>query len=120
MDSKTAFEQFDTDKNGSLDINEFTKALEFLKLNYPADKIKQIFQSLDIDNSGNITIDEFFTAIHWRQAAYSLKAIKEVMKSKKLDPKTLFECFDTNKDGNLDVKEITESLKCLELSYSND
>lgn len=40
MDSKTAFDQFDTDKNGSLDINEFTKALEFLKLNYPADKIK--------------------------------------------------------------------------------
>jgi Ca2+-binding EF-hand superfamily protein len=42
------------------------------------------------------------------------------MKAKKLDPKTLFECFDFNKDGNLDIKEITESLKCLELSYSND
>lgn len=42
------------------------------------------------------------------------------MKAKKLDPKTLFECFDFNKDGNLDIKEITESLKCLELNYSND
>lgn len=42
------------------------------------------------------------------------------MKAKKLDPKTLFECFDINKDGNLDIKEISESLKCLELNYTTE
>ena len=56
---RSDFEQFDTDKNGSIDRAEFASLLDFLGVEFSSKQIDVAFQAIDDDQSGNIEFEEF-------------------------------------------------------------
>lgn len=50
----------------------------------------------------------------------SLRQIADAMKAKKLSPKQAFALFDTNKDGSLDLSELTKLCEHIGLSLPKE
>lgn len=56
---RTDFEQFDTDKNGYIDLKEFTSLVDFLGIEFSEPQTSAAFVAIDADASGRIEFDEF-------------------------------------------------------------
>ncbi|KAH0798825.1 calcium-dependent protein kinase 12 [Histomonas meleagridis] len=57
--AQTSFNNCDVDKNGSLDLKEFTHFYTYM--GYGSEiSAKYVFEAADIDKSGTITFDEFW------------------------------------------------------------
>ena len=56
-----AFELFDADKSGSIDIHELKEAMKALGVYLKKAQLKAIMDKLDEDGSGTIELDEFTT-----------------------------------------------------------
>jgi len=56
------FDHFDTDNNGQIDYKEFTRLIDALDGNMPAEEMKTGFDIIDYDDNGYIDFDEF---IEW-------------------------------------------------------
>ena len=52
--------EIDTDKNGSVDMDEFKRGLGRLNLDLSERDVKAVFRAVDKDGSGEIDLDEFF------------------------------------------------------------
>jgi hypothetical protein len=69
------FAMFDTDGNGTLDIDEFRTMLQTIQLHMSEDRLIMLFQALDQDGAGYITLDKLLTAIMPKSLASSRFAI---------------------------------------------
>eukprot|EP00931_Biecheleriopsis_adriatica_P066260 TRINITY_DN40654_c0_g1_i1.p1 TRINITY_DN40654_c0_g1~~TRINITY_DN40654_c0_g1_i1.p1 ORF type:complete len:1053 (+),score=157.64 TRINITY_DN40654_c0_g1_i1:35-3193(+) len=58
-EAKKVFEDFDTDKTGTISENELTKFLQDLIPGLTAQQVKTMFQNADCDKDGQISYDEF-------------------------------------------------------------
>ncbi|GER49054.1 centrin2 [Striga asiatica] len=56
---KDAFEQFDTDRSGTIDANELNEAMRVLGFESSEEEITRIIAEVDKDGSGTIDFDEF-------------------------------------------------------------
>ena len=56
---KASFEYFDTDRGGTLDLNELTQALHRSGYQLSQYAIQGIVQRFDIDRSGSFSYDEY-------------------------------------------------------------
>lgn len=65
LNPKAAFEQWDINKDGSIDRSEFAAAVGALSLNYSKEQIDKLFDELDLDKSNSVSIEEFFDALNW-------------------------------------------------------
>ena len=79
--SKIAFDKFDTDKSGEIDVNELEAVMKDvskdLKIDPPSkDEVKQFLDMLDTDKSGKIDVKEFSAFIKLILKA-ALEALKE-------------------------------------------
>ncbi|EER17635.1 centrin, putative [Perkinsus marinus ATCC 50983] len=79
---KRMFDVFDTDKSGTLELKEFIAA--YIKKTYKK------FQAVDQDGSGRIEYPEFLTVME-REDSFLMKR--------------MFDVFDTDKSGTLELKE---------------
>lgn len=61
--ARQAFQQFDTDRSGFIDMNEFSQAMRMLGFNGTQDDIACIFCVVDLDGDGQIRENEFVE--HW-------------------------------------------------------
>jgi NADH dehydrogenase len=57
------FKEADTNKNGTLDLNEFESLCEQLIVRYPQteehlNKMNELFETFDVDRSGELSLDE--------------------------------------------------------------
>jgi len=87
------FEQFDTDRDGTLTAEELRRA--FYSLGVKDDHlIKKIFKSLDVDNDGFLSFSEF--------AAGVLCVFKDLIEERL---HAMFEEYDTDSNGLLDQDE---------------
>jgi len=59
---KTVFEKFDDDKNGSLSLKEFKRAVHTFVGSVPDAELTALFKSADKDNNGSIDEAEFIEA----------------------------------------------------------
>lgn len=56
---KQTFDQFDSDNNGYLSLEELTQAVQALGVNTTGDKIKKFFNDVDTDKDGQVSFQEF-------------------------------------------------------------
>lgn len=54
-----SYDFYDTDKSGSIDMNEFTNALHRNGYMFPPSVCQTIFNSADADHSNSMELDEF-------------------------------------------------------------
>nr|XP_011758699.1 NADPH oxidase 5 [Macaca nemestrina] len=102
------FAIFDSDRSGTITLQELQEALALLIHGSPMDKLKFLFQVYDIDGSGSIDPDELRTVLQscLRESAISLP-------DEKLDQLTLalFESADTDGNGAITFEELRDELQ---------
>jgi Ca2+-binding EF-hand superfamily protein len=128
---KKIFDRIDTDGSGSIDASEFTKGLMS-----SLSQADSMFNYFDITMSGLITFEEFLirscpkitqerllTMLGWvrerkQQMRMSINTTRlkiarstkrKVTKNTGRDYKTMFDMYDKNRDGWLDLNEMTDS-----------
>jgi len=62
---RTNFEYFDRDKNGQIDITEFTKLLRVIDPDATKQQAEKGFKYIDVDENGSIDLEEF---VNWWQS----------------------------------------------------
>jgi Ca2+-binding EF-hand superfamily protein len=89
------FRIMDDDNSGSLDIDEFTKAMKETKMKWTPAEVKEVFDYFDDDKSGDIKYDEFLVGVrgemNCRRAQLVLLA---------------FDVMDKDKSGIIDIDDI--------------
>jgi Ca2+-binding EF-hand superfamily protein len=128
-----AFDRFDADNSGSVDLGEYNKMLRYLELFLLPCDSKRIFYNCDMDDTGELDQDQFEVALYVIMTIqeYQSKAAKmakdaasksgaiednddrDENTSMRLEPHEAFESFDNDQDGLLDQLEFNEALRCL-------
>ena len=58
---REAFDLFDEDGSGEIDVEEFENLMKTLGYNYTDIELKEMIEQIDIDGSGEIDFAEFIT-----------------------------------------------------------
>lgn len=116
---KTIFEQFDEDKNGTIDIKELKHCFEKLQVTFTNEEINDIFKTCDINDDMGISFNEFIVLLC---LVYLLKEDPAAPKSKSRmgipDLEATFEILvdsfvflDSNKDGHVSKNEMIRAIE---------
>lgn len=82
-DLKKAFDEFDTNQNGTLDLGEIEKLCASIKLTTDPAQAREFFNKIDTDHSGAITFQEFAAWYRSGQNAsnqVAFNAVKQITK----------------------------------------
>ncbi|KAL5542587.1 hypothetical protein UlMin_010297 [Ulmus minor] len=115
---RSAFEQYDEDSNGAIDLEELKKCLQQLQLHFTEEDIEDLFHSCDIDGSEGIQFNEFIVLlclIYLLKDQPSSSHTTSKMGSPQLKATfdTIIEVFsflDKNGDGRLNKKDVVKAL----------
>jgi calcium-dependent protein kinase len=91
------FKQIDTDNSGSIEYTEFISACIDKNVYMNEEKLKEAFNLFDSDKSGKISRDEIEKVL---KLSGNSKEVSNIMAK-----------HDTNKDGEIDFKELLEMMK---------
>jgi len=58
-DLRIMFKSFDSDNNGFLDLEEFSKMIDTMRLGVSKESVERLFGVFDEDGSGSLDIDEW-------------------------------------------------------------
>jgi len=105
------FNEFDTDNDGRLNKKDFALGLsKVIPIGDAEKEVNRIFNYIDADNGGYIEFQEFLMATF---------DTKNILSSDNL--RMCFKSFDIDNNGEIDIKEIEESLgKKLDINDWND
>lgn len=124
-DVKTLFEEFDSDKNGSISYDEFLRGVIGEMNDTRMNLTKRAFKIMDTDNSGTIDISDL-------RGRYIAKHHPEVKAGKKTEDEILAEFLDTfeyhfnllndnkSKDRNITMEEWVEYYNNISMSIDED
>ena len=93
------FNDMDTDKNGLINYTEFVASLMDYEKSISKEHLIKCFQNYDEDHSGKIDFIEF------------CKIIKPQNDDEKKELKILYDQFDDNGDGEIDIDEFIQGFK---------
>ena len=93
---KEAFDLFDADKSGQVEISELKEALSNIGLTTESATLNNIMESLDTDHSGQVDFDEFF----------NLLATKASIGESEADLKKVFDLFTGGKSDTIDMETL--------------
>ena len=93
------FNDMDTDKNGLINYTEFIAALMDYEKNIKKEHLIECFQNYDEDRSGKIDFNEF------------CKILRPQNEEEKKELKILYDQFDDNGDGEIDIDEFIQGFK---------
>ena len=93
------FNDMDTDKNGLINYTEFIAALMDYEKNIKKEHLIECFQNYDEDHSGKIDFNEF------------CKILRPQNEDEKKELKILYDQFDDNGDGEIDIEEFIQGFK---------
>ncbi|KAL1196365.1 Calcium-dependent protein kinase 31 [Cardamine amara subsp. amara] len=97
---KTMFTNIDTDKSGTITLEELKTGLTKLGSKLSKTEVEKLMEAVDVDGSGTIDIDEFISATMHR---YKLDRVKHVFK--------LFQHFDKDNNGHITKDELEIAMK---------
>ena len=103
---RSAFERFDTDRNGSIDAHELRSALHHLGVEADSEQSERVLRRYDPDRTGGIELREFARLVAdliEHQAGGDIP--HEVRKA--------FATFDHDRSGTIDACELTRALQAL-------
>merc|ERR1711936_143864 len=93
---KEAFDEFDTDKSGTISPEELLSVLRAMGQNPTEDELLNLVLEVDIDGNGTIEFEEFLSMMK--------KKASEVDEEAEL--REAFKIFDRDKDGYISMKEL--------------
>jgi centrin-1 len=100
---KEAFNLFDTDRSGSIDLRELKAAMRALGFDVKKEEVVKMLASVDKDGNGEITLDEFIQMMTGKMSERDSQ--EEIMK--------VFQLFDEEKTGFItfrNLKKICQEL----------
>ena len=98
LEIKEAFDIFDDDKSGSIDISELKAAMANLGLDSKNAQVSQMVNDLDADGSGSIDFEEFLNML----------TAKVTKKETRADVEKVFRLFDEKKTGKIGLRNLRE------------
>eukprot|EP01083_Nonionella_stella_P034740 94990_1 len=93
---KEAFNLFDTDNSGTIDVKELKAAMRALGFEVKKEEIRNMLMEFDKDGSGEIEFDEFIQMMSPRMASRDTK--EEIMK--------VFKLFDEDDTGYITFRNL--------------
>lgn len=124
-DVKTLFQEFDSDRSGSISYDEFLRGVIGEMNDFRMDLSKKAFKIMDTDNSGQIDINDL-------RGRYNAKHHPEVKQGKKTEDEVLAEFLDTfeyhfnllndnkSKDRTITLEEWIEYYNNISMSIDDD
>lgn len=97
----------DDDGNRSINMEEFAKICKDLRVGFSKEEVEQLYGIFDRDGSGLIDYDEFLRAIRGEMNKGRLNLVLAV-----------FSKLDRNRNGVIEVDDITGNLECIHSSLS--
>jgi calcium-dependent protein kinase len=95
------FNDMDIDKNGLVNYTEFVSALMDYEKNIKKEHLIECFRNYDEDNSGKISFSEF------------CRILRPQNEKEKKELKELYDKFDIDGDGEIDIEEFIQGFKKL-------
>ncbi|KAJ3104973.1 hypothetical protein HDU96_008750 [Phlyctochytrium bullatum] len=95
---KEAFNLFDKDHNGCIDIDELREVFVSLDIPHTKDELKSMIAKVDVDNTDTIDMDEFLIMIEHCCSFSSMRSEKQVREA--------FEVMDSDKNGFISAADI--------------
>merc|ERR1711918_7067 len=95
---KEAFDLFDTDGSGSIDVNELKVAMKALGMDAKSEEIRKLINDIDTDGDGTIDFDEFLAMMTARKQGEDTR--EDLLK--------VFKLFDDDKTGTVSFKNLTD------------
>lgn len=133
LNMQQIFNNFDLDKQGDLDIQEFTKLLRVIAPKIKDHEIKDCFKRFDINKDGTISFIEFKQQLThgiktqdanydpYKEKAYKIIFhLKRIIKEHKLDTAKIFSNFDKSKDKELDLNEFKKLILIIDNKLPDD
>eukprot|EP00760_Papus_ankaliazontas_P032947 PhM_4_TR6096/c0_g1_i1/m.107086/K02183/CALM; calmodulin len=128
---KKMFDLFDTDKSGAIGFFEMKNLSKHLGVELPDDALHASIAKIDVDGNGELDFDEF---LHWLHSAQnsgddefaSLKAKIRAQGSRNLTNsqieqlKEVFNHFDTDHSGSIDIDELGKVFDAMGQSLSKE
>merc|ERR1712178_154913 len=93
---KEAFDLFDTDGSGSIDVNELKVAMKALGMDAKSEEIRKLINDIDSDGDGTIDFDEFLAMMTARKQGGDTR--EDLLKVVNL--------FDDDKTGTVSFKNL--------------
>ncbi|CDW86069.1 UNKNOWN [Stylonychia lemnae] len=101
---KSAFELFDKDGSGNIDIHELRDAMKALGVYLNKEKVKAVMKDMDADGSGTVEFDEF----------KQLMKVKIKERNSEEELRRSFRIYDEDDTGKIsfaDLKRVAQELK---------
>lgn len=100
-DIKEAFDLFDTEGTGKIDVKELKVAIRALGFEPKKEEIKKMIADIDKENTGKLSFDDFL----------SLMSIKMAEKDSKEEIMKAFRLFDDDETGKISFKNLKRVAK---------
>ena len=107
---REAFNLFDTDGAGSIDIKELKAAMRALGFTIKKAEIRQMIQDIDKDDSGTVDFDEFVEMMTGRMTSRDSK--EEIQK--------VFALFDEDTTGKITFRDLKKAVTELGENISDE
>ncbi|KAL8026354.1 hypothetical protein ABFX02_14G021100 [Erythranthe guttata] len=103
-----AFYEFDTDRDGRLNIEEFNKMMRLRYGRYLTPKeVRDMFNRLDYDGSGTVELDELLNGAKG-------ESIYVLNKEQIVEFQEAFTMFDKDGDGRITIEDLATMMRCLD------
>jgi len=143
MALRKAFKFFDTDASGDIDPDEFYAAMHAFGLEFTEDQVLALFGYYDVDRDGALSYYEFIekvlesgfgldegnkpepimVSIAPQEDGDKVVEVRTVIRKEDIDMKVcqeVFNRFDVNNSGEIDVRELQQLTRALGLSLDRE
>ena len=107
---KEAFDLFDSDGSGTVEPREMKSAMQSLGFEAKGSTMFHVITELDKDGSGAIDFDEFI----------GMMVSKLSDNESKAEIRSIFNIFDVDKTGHINIKNLNDNLEVAKMNLRND
>jgi Ca2+-binding EF-hand superfamily protein len=130
LNLREAFEAFDEDKNGLIDVLEFQRTFRIMDLGLTENEIERLQRWFDPNMTGRINYREFVDKLMGqtprpaatadsRDPKHIMEKLGQNIRELQISLREAFEVFDTNKDGKIQRSEFFKVFIQMKINLSN-